>query len=368
MSDPEIQILSASQLSIPDALHIKAEVYKSTAKPRAPLTAEDWANMKKHKVLIVGAGIGGLMLANLLQKGNIPFDIYERANEVKPLGSAMTLGCNVWNVMAQLGLREEFKSIGIPLKSLEIFNENLQTVVSIDATTTETLGGTGEFLVSRPKLYDILLRPIPKERIHLGKKVLSFLQNENGVMIRCADDSTVHIHGDILVGCDGAYSAVRQLLYKDLKEKKLLPAGDNVPLPYSCVCLVGQTEVLDPEEFPGLKGPNSQAYSILGTSRPINWTTFTTKQNTICWLVVQFLDKDSAKDNDSFRNSEWGPEAAEVMCKEVRDFKLPGGKDGALITIGDLIDRTPKNLISKVMLEEKVFDTWYSGRTVLLGD
>ncbi|KAG0360521.1 hypothetical protein BG005_010545 [Podila minutissima] len=368
MSDPEIQILSASQLSIPDALHIKAEVYKSTAKTRAPLTAEDWANMKKPKVLIVGAGIGGLMLANLLQKGNIPFDIYERANEVKPLGSAMTLGCNVWNVMAQLGLREEFKSIGIPLKSLEIFNEKLQTVVSIDATTTETLGGTGEFLVSRPKLYDILLRPIPKERIHLGKKVLSFLQNENGVMIRCADDSTVHIHGDILVGCDGAYSAVRQLLYKDLKEKKLLPAGDNVPLPYSCVCLVGQTEVLDPEEFPGLKGPNSQAYSILGTSRPINWTTFTTKQNTICWLVVQFLDKDSAKDNDSFRNSEWGPEAAEVMCKEVRDFKLPGGKDGALITIGDLIDRTPKNLISKVMLEEKVFDTWFSGRTVLLGD
>ncbi|KAF9004134.1 hypothetical protein BGZ52_009220, partial [Haplosporangium bisporale] len=56
------------------------------------------------------------------------------------------------------------------------------------------------------------------------------------------------------------------------------------------------------------------------------------------------------------------------MCKEVRDFKMPGGKDGALITLGDLIDRTPKDLISKVMLEEKVFDTWYGGRTVLLGD
>ncbi|KAF9331431.1 hypothetical protein BG006_005716, partial [Podila minutissima] len=58
-------------------------------------------------------------------------------------------------------------------------------------------------------------------------------------------------------------------MYKDLKEKKLLPAGDNVPLPYSCVCLVGQTEVLDPE-FPCVKCLNTQANSILGTSRPIN--------------------------------------------------------------------------------------------------
>lgn len=54
------------------------------------------------------------------------------------------------------------------------------------------------------------------------------------------------------------------------------------------------------------------------------------------------------------------------MCKEVRDFAIPGG-DGSL-TMADLIDNTPKHLISKVMLEEKVFDTWYYGRTVLIGD
>ncbi|KAF9309489.1 hypothetical protein BG003_009704 [Podila horticola] len=36
--------------------------------------------------------------------------------------------------------------------------------------------------------------------------------------------------------------------------------------------------------------------------------------------------------------------------------------------MGDLIDRTPKELISKVMLEEKLFETWFGGRVVLLGD
>ena len=88
----------------------------------------------------------------------------------------------------------------------------------------------------------------------------------------------------------------------------------------------------------------------------------------MCWVVVHFLDKDSAKRNDSFRNSEWGPEAAEALAREVRVFKVPGGKDGKVLTLGDYLDKTPSHLMSKVMLEEIVFDTWYGGRTVLLGD
>lgn len=85
-------------------------------------------------------------------------------------------------------------------------------------------------------------------------------------------------------------------------------------------------------------------------------------------MVIHFLDKYSAKRNDSFRNSEWGPEAAEALAKEVRVFKVPGGKDGKVLTLGDYIDKTPSHLMSKVMLEEIVFSTWYDGRIVLLGD
>ncbi|KAF9332735.1 hypothetical protein BG006_004387 [Podila minutissima] len=51
---------------------------------------------------------------------------------------------------------------------------------------------------------------------------------------------------------------------------------------------------------------------------------------------------------------ERGPQAAEAMCKEVRDFKVPGGKDGKVHTLGDLIDKTRKELIPKVMLEERL--------------
>lgn len=42
-------------------------------------------------VLIVGAGLGGVMLGALLEKANIPYTIFERAPNVKPLGKTFVL-------------------------------------------------------------------------------------------------------------------------------------------------------------------------------------------------------------------------------------------------------------------------------------
>ena len=96
--------------------------------------------------------------------------------------------------------------------------------------------------------------------------------------------------------------------------------------------------------------------------------TFITADNRICWVVIEYHNQELSKESESFRKSEWGQEAVESMCDLVRDFPIPVGPEGSELTLGHLIDRTPKELISKVMLEEKVFDTWYHGRTVLMGD
>ncbi|KAF9425974.1 hypothetical protein BGZ94_007066, partial [Podila epigama] len=225
-------------------------------------------------------------------------------------------------------------------------------------------GGDHSYVVSRPLLYDLMLRQIPTHKIHFGKRVLSMMQSKEGVMIRCSDSSTHH--GDILVGADGAYSSVRQGLFNQLKKQGDLPASDDGDLPFSCTCLVGQTQPLDPKDFPEVDEKDCRFSTIMGGKYPYTRVTFTTPQKTICWMLVHHLDRNSSKDNDAFRNSEWGPEVAEAMCKEIGHLPVPGGH-GKLI-MKDLIDLTPKNLISKVMLEEKLFDTWYHRRTVLLGD
>lgn len=95
--------------------------------------------------------------------------------------------------------------------------------------------------------------------------------------------------------------------------------------------------------------------------------TFTTRTGTVAWAVVKYLDAERSKHDASFNNSEWGPEATETFCKEIQDFPIISGSDKPL-TLGDLIEWTDKDKISKVMLEEKVFETWHHGRTVLLGD
>ncbi|KAG9071676.1 hypothetical protein KI688_005889 [Linnemannia hyalina] len=97
----------------------------------------------------------------------------------------------------------------------------------------------------------------------------------------------------------------------------------------------------------------------------------TTPQNTVTWTLIRHLDKTSSADLEIQRlkntdNTGWGPLSVQAMCDETRGIGIPGG-NGAM-NLGDLMDLTPKELMSKVMLEEKVFETWYSGRTVLLGD
>jgi hypothetical protein len=60
---------------------------------------------------------------------------------------------------------------------------------------------------------------------------------------------------------------------------------------------------------------------------------------------------------------DWYPETAVEVCEEVRNFKCPYGG-----SVMDIIEATPKGLVSKVLLEEKMYHTWYHGRIVLVGD
>ncbi|KAG0007377.1 hypothetical protein BGZ80_004727 [Entomortierella chlamydospora] len=148
-----------------------------------------------------------------------------------------------------------------------------------------------------------------------------------------------------------------------MDERGLLPASDKESLKSSTICLVGQTRPLEPREFQYPEDNVCVYESILLNDKPIFIVIFTTAEKTICWMLLQFLDQETSKTNSNFRSSEWGPEAADAMCNEVRDYSVARG-----MKMGDLIDATPKEVICKVMLEEKLFETWNYGRTVLLGD
>ncbi|KAI1310825.1 hypothetical protein EDD11_003641 [Mortierella claussenii] len=310
-------------------------------------------------VMIVGAGLGGLMLGMLFEQLDVPYHIFERAAEVRPLGSAMALGPNIIPIFEQLGLLEEINKFSLPCLGMDVYNASLKPMGTVDLRTHKALTGHEHMLFARPYLYELMRKQVPAHKISMGKKVLRTEEKEDRVVIHCSDNTTYE--GDILIGADGAYSGVRQSLYKRLEEQGLLPKVDAENFSIGYVTMVGVATPPNPEKYPQLKDSKSYFSQVLGEDSR-NWTMVSIPNNQICWALGVQLPDAKAK-GQQFRNSEWGPEANEAMIKEFQDLPSPWGG-----TMGEIIEATPKHLISKVFLEEKVFKTWYHGRTVLIGD
>ncbi|KAG0041674.1 hypothetical protein BGZ83_001454 [Gryganskiella cystojenkinii] len=311
------------------------------------------------RVIIVGAGLAGLMTGILLGRAGIPFAIYERAKEVKPIGSTMAFNANILPVFEQLGLLEEAQKISLPCRGLSIYGSDRKLMGGFDLSTYEERTGYNMILFSRPIMYQLFLNQISSERLHFNKKIVSIAQDENGVRIICEDGTTAQ--GDILVGADGAYSRVRQSLYEELAKESLLPESDKEQLTVGHVCMVGTTRELAKDRYEALGEPYSRFERIMMQGTSHSWSAATIPGNRVAWLMTTQLKTSSNASQD--KNIEWGPAANEAMINEVRDYPCPLGG-----TMGELIEMTPKDMISRVFLEEKLFETWAHGRTVLIGD
>ncbi|KAF9144373.1 hypothetical protein BG015_000134 [Linnemannia schmuckeri] len=323
----------------------------------------------KPTVVIVGAGLGGIMLGALLEKCSVPYVILERASTVKPLGAAISVGCGLVPAFQQLSIFDRLESLANRSLHSLILREPKELLLTLDYTAIEGFGGHQPFILSRHLLYDLLLNLIPSQKIHFNKRVQTISEKNNRVFVNSTDESVYE--GDILVGADGAYSTVRQQLYERLKLEGNLPVSDEEDLPFSCTCLVGETKPLDATQFPELNNVDQPFATTLGKDLPYSWVLFTTTRGTISYMVVEHLSSKISRAAEDLKsrngeNSEWGPNVAQAMCDLTRDFPIPFGAGD--FTLGDLYEQTPKELISKVSLEEKVFETWFAGRTVLLGD
>lgn len=119
-------------------------------------------------------------------------------------------------------------------------------------------------------MHQLFLSKIPKEKLHLGKKIESIEDSGEKVTIHCADGSSAN--GDVLVGADGAYSGVRTSLFKAMDEKSLLPEADKEELSVGHICMVGTTKPLEDSKYEALKDSFSHFERVLmqGTPHSVN--------------------------------------------------------------------------------------------------
>ncbi|KAF9370223.1 hypothetical protein CPB97_002919 [Podila verticillata] len=219
------------------------------------------AVLEQPVVLIVGAGIAGLTTALLCEKAGIEYFVFECEAEVKPLGSAMSLCQNVLGFFEQIELLEDLQKISLPVKYLELYKENLKLIDSINGKPYDDLTGYCTYVFARSDFYGLLLSKIQPTRIFMNKKIKSIQQNAEGVMIRCINNT--NYHGDILVGADGAYSTVRQDLYRQLDEQGLLPKEDKEEMNTTILTMLGTTKPLDPKKYPMLEDTTCTYFSTV---------------------------------------------------------------------------------------------------------
>ncbi|KAH7059714.1 hypothetical protein BKA57DRAFT_445541 [Linnemannia elongata] len=342
--------------------------------------------MGRTKILIAGAGISGLAIAIMLERlpedKKVDYLILERSVMMSAMGSAVSLHTAVIPLLKQLGVWPEIERISKPMSHFCIKRADGSELGTVDYAYGDSEYSYYGIVMARPQLHSILMGHVPSSKIILGKRIVATSQDDTGVSCHCAD-STIY-HADILIGADGAYSAVRQALYKDLWAHGNLPRQDISPIKLDQVVVVGITEPLSPTDYPMLKEDVCQFRIVLGghdrpytmwmvplTNNRLGWSIggrSNASDGSSFWSESQEEATDSyAYAHDSSRNADWSEaetESIDEICSQMRSKRNPFGFG----TYGDLIDKTPRHMISKVMFEEKGFRTWYGGRTVLIGD
>ncbi|KAF9181727.1 hypothetical protein BGZ51_005230 [Haplosporangium sp. Z 767] len=329
--------------------------------PLPPLETTGPKPKSPFKVLIVGAGVGGLMMGLCLERAGIDYVILERLQQLQVPLSAIQLSANSLRVIEQLGILEEVMKISKPVSMIKLRKHNMSVVGKMDATYTKERYGHYSCIVQRTEFCKILISRLAPGKVLWGQYVLEVVNGNAGVQCRCANG---HVEqADIMIGADGAHSAVRQNLYNNLRSKGLLPKADTESLKFKLNAIVGMTDSLDLERYPAVGGRFSEVNIVVGKDTPYTLWLSPASDNKVAWCVAGDLLTPEGSNNATFKQSEFGPEAVNAVCALVQDVEIPWGG-----TLGDIIAFTPRECIAKLMVEEKHYKTWYHGRTVLIGE
>jgi 2-polyprenyl-6-methoxyphenol hydroxylase-like FAD-dependent oxidoreductase len=169
------------------------------------------------RVLIVGAGIGGLSAALALRRAGAEVVVFERVRQLTHAGQGLLIPPNAVKALRKIRLDEAVDNVGVPGSSGELRSWRGEVLMRLPLAEVKQRTGEETVGVHRGDLQEALLGALAvvahEEAPRTEKDLVDLRQEGDEVLVRFADGTIES--GDLLVGADGLRSRVRAILHAD---------------------------------------------------------------------------------------------------------------------------------------------------------
>ncbi|MFN8433388.1 MAG: FAD-dependent monooxygenase [Anaerolineales bacterium] len=169
----------------------------------------------KPKVIVIGAGVGGLCTAIALQQNGIEVKVYEKVKKLGEVGAGLTLWSNALHVLRTLGVADAVIAAGSKLQRSQIRADNGETLFDARADEMEAKYGEPVVAIHRTALHEILINALKPNTLRLDMTCAKFEQDENRVTVHFENGESDS--ADVLIGADGIHSVVRKQMFPEIE-------------------------------------------------------------------------------------------------------------------------------------------------------
>lgn len=164
------------------------------------------------KILIVGAGIGGLAAARAFEMQGFSPDVVERQSASPNAGHSIFLLGNAMRALRQLGLEHKVTSVAFPVRRQTITTPRGAILNAVE--TQSVWGDCGPCVtLRRQSLLDILRFSLSSSSIKYDMTVTHTLSRAGKREVHFSDGSFEHY--DLVIGADGIRSSLRTAEFPD---------------------------------------------------------------------------------------------------------------------------------------------------------